>query len=720
MKPKINVFFLTLFISVLCISPNVFSSNDAQRLYSLIDYIGGDYQFAVNSGKIINEEEYNEMTEFSDSALTIFSRLNSDDSKLKLGLETLDSKIKNKAPVKEIQTLTGEIKNNLLSVFNIATNPLTEPSINSGSALFSKNCTTCHGEKGDGVGVLAANLEPRPTNFKDPDVSLTLSPLKVFNTLNFGIEGTSMPAFSTLSDKEKWDIAFYVLSIGFPDGISASTAKKNIPDGLSNYKVLSSITNQDIKDRLSIDDGPAFASIKQIRNSFSDEENSEDKYVGLTIAGINSALENYKNGDFKKAHDQSIEAYLEGYEQIEADLSIADNSLAVKIETDLAKYRSEIKNRAPVNQVEALNKTISNDLNKASAILSDQNSFNSAVLFTSSFSIIVREALEAILIIAAIIAFLINTGSTRAIRYIHFGWVSAIIAGLLTWYLARTVISISGASRELIEGFTSIIAAAVLFYVSYWLISKIEVEKWKEFIKTKVETALNKKSVIALVSVAFLAVYREAFETVLFYQALGYQAEGNISPIIWGLLAGAVFIAIVGFLIFKLAIRIPIKYFFSVTSLLLYILCFILIGKGVHELQGAGIVGTTFVNYIPRVDILGIYPTLETAVPQLVIVAAFIFASFWIANVSREKERKEIAVNVSRISHELKTMYDSFDHIKGHILEWRRCEEIDLEAEELDRQIHDVIDHVNQLQNKLGDFYQNVSKPENTEPENLN
>ncbi|MGI9534801.1 MAG: cytochrome c/FTR1 family iron permease, partial [Thermodesulfobacteriota bacterium] len=601
-----------------------------------------------------------------------------------------------------------------------ATNPLTEPGLNNGSALFSKNCTTCHGEKGDGVGVLSANLEPRPTNFKDRDVSLTLSPLKVFNTLNFGIEGTSMPAFTSLNDKEKWDVAFYVLSIGFPDDISGITANEDIPDDLSDYKVLSSITNKDIKDRLNINDNSAYASIKQIRNSFSNEEDSEDKYIGLTIAGINSALEFYKKGDNKKAHDKSIEAYLDGYEQIEADLSIADNSLAIKIEGDLAKYRSDIKNQAPVSQVEVLNKTISNDLMKASALLSDKNSFNSAFLFTSSFSIIVREALEAILIIAAIIAFLINTGSTRAIRYIHFGWVSAIIAGFLTWYLARTVISISGASRELIEGITSILAAAVLFYVSYWLISKIEVEKWKEFIKTKVEMALNKKSVIALVSVAFLAVYREAFETVLFYQALGYQADGNVSPIIWGLLAGTVFIAIVGFLIFKLAIRIPIKYFFSATSLLLYILCFILIGKGIHELQGAGIIGTTFLNYVPRIDILGIYPTLETLVPQSVILAAFIFASFWIANVSREKERKEIAVNVSGISNELKSMYDSFDHIKGHILEWRRCEEIDLEAEELDRQIHDVIDHVNQLQNKLGDFYQNVSKPEDTEPENLN
>lgn len=122
----------------------------------------------------------------------------------------------------------------------------------------------------------------------------------------------------------------------------------------------------------------------------------------------------------------------------------------------------------------------------------------------------------------------------------------------------------------------------------------------------------------------------------------------------------------------------------------------------------------TFINYIPRIDIIGVYPTLETLIPQSVIAAAFIFASFWIAGVSRDKERKEIAVNVSHISEELKTMYESFDHIKGHILEWRKCEEIDLEAEELDHRIHEVINHVDQLQNKLGDFYQDVARPVRT------
>ncbi len=718
MKQKTVFLSLIFILPIIFISSNAFGSNDPQRLFSLIDYIGGDYQFAVSKGRIINDNEYTEMLDFSESAVAISSTLEITSDDLIRKITRLSNKINARASVQEVKDITNEIKKDLISGFNITRNPSSMPSLSNGSVLFARHCTACHGERGNGRGILAENLIPEPTNFQSLDVSLTLSPLKVYNTLNFGIKDTAMPAFVTLTDKEKWDVAFYVLSAGFPDHILNDTTKVRVPEELSDYKALSSLTNQQISERLNLnrDDNSSYASIMAIRNSDPDNDpnnsNDKNKYIEFAIAELRSALKHYKNNEHEKALDSSIDAYLNGYELVEADIFLADGLLASKIEQNMARFRSEVKKGAPADEVERLTSDISKDLNKASDLLYDKNTFNSAVLFTSSFSIILREGLEAILIIAAIIAFLVNTGSRRVIRYIHVGWVSAIVAGLITWYVARTIISISGLNRELIEGITSLIAAAVLFYVSYWLISKIEVEKWKEFIKTKIETALNKKSIMALVTVSFFAVYREAFETVLFYQALGYQAENNISPVIWGFVAGVAVTGILGFLIFKLAISIPIRYFFSATSLLLYFLCFILVGKGIYELQSAGMIGTTIVDYVPRIDILGIYPTLETLIPQSIIVVAFIFASFWIANVSGEKERKEIAMNVSRISEELKTMYDSFDHIKGHILEWKKCEDIDLEAEELDHQIHDVIDHVDQLQNKLGDFYQNVSSPQ--------
>ena len=117
---------------------------------------------------------------------------------------------------------------------------------------------------------------------------------------------------------------------------------------------------------------------------------------------------------------------------------------------------------------------------------------------------------------------------------------------------------------------------------------------------------------------------------------------------------------------------------------------------------------------MPQADALGIYPTLETALPQGILLLAFFFAFIWIGYVNRERDKKEIAVSLSRIAEDMKSMHTAFDHIKGHIIEWKRCEGIDIEARDLDYQIQDVISHVDELENKLGDFYDIVSK--NKEP----
>lgn len=720
---KLVAFYLTIFFAFTSLS---YPSTDAHRLLSLIDYIGGDYKNAVNKGEIINHEEFEEMVEFSEEALKLYNNLKTDHpDNILIGenLLKLKEKIQLKESISNIDQISKDLKKEVITFYEIKPYPSQKPDLTNGKTLFTSNCSTCHGTVGKGDGVLAPNLVPAPTNFTTKEVLLSLSPFKVFNTTSFGIEGTAMPPFSIFSDEEQWDVAFYVLSLGFPDDSNTSgpNNKPKIPDSLKDYKKLATLSNQEILDQLNSENEQKYSSLKFIRTNLVEKQLHEESPIEITLGGINSALELYKKGEFKGAFNKSLDAYLNGFEQIEADLFVKDRNFTTDIENKLSLFRAGIQSQSATSDLEKLSKDITKDLNKASLILADKNSFDSAVLFTNSFSIIVREALEAILIIAAIIAFLSNTGAGRTIKYIHFGWVSAIFAGLVTWFLAKTVISISAARREVIEGVTSLAAAAVLFYVSYWLISKIEVEKWKEYIKSKVENAINKKSVIALVAVAFLAVYREAFETVLFYQALLYQAESTTSPVVWGLLAGIVFITLIAFVIFKLAVRIPLKYFFSITSLFLYFLCFILVGKGIHEFQEAGIIETTFINNVPTIDTLGIYPSLETLIPQTVIFSAFIFAILWIGYISKEKERerKEIAVTVSQIAEEMATMHDSFDHIKGHILEWKRCEDIDLEAEDLDKQIHDVIDHVNQLQTKLGDFFQAVSQPSAT-PKNLN
>jgi high-affinity iron transporter len=188
------------------------------------------------------------------------------------------------------------------------------------------------------------------------------------------------------------------------------------------------------------------------------------------------------------------------------------------------------------------------------------------------------------------------------------------------------------ATREVIEGVTLLIAVAVLFSVSYWLISRVEAAKWQQFIREKVNTALERGGGRALAFVAFLAVYREGAETALFYQALFNEGTRVLLPLTLGFLVGAAVLAIVFTLFYRFGVRIPLRSLFSVTSVLLYYMAFVFMGKGIRELQEGNVVSITIIPGAPHVDLLGLYPTVETLLAQLVLLVLFVFAlikTFW-------------------------------------------------------------------------------------------
>ena len=700
----------------------MYASEDAKRILSLVDYIGGDYQNAVSKGKIINSAEYEEMLEFSSQVKELFGKLEAlggDKAEIGPELSELSSLIEEKAPVSGVEAISSSIKEKIITSYGIVPHPEKSPSFSSGQELYMVNCSQCHGVSGAADGQLSYGFNPKPADFTDPEFTDGLSPFKVYNTTSFGIEGTAMPSFPRLTSDEKWDVSFYVLSLGVKGSeTEGGNLAADIPEDLTDYKTLATLTNSDIKERVA---GHTFSKdellgvLSLIRGGGPDSGGPGNESIVLTSSMLNESVELYSDGNSDEAYTKALDAYLMGFEKIEPALFVKDRVLTTTLESKFADLRSALKSGASISEVEAINAELQAGLIQASGELQERKQVSSMISFVNSFAIIVREGLEAILIIAAIIAFLGATGAGRSIKYIHYGWIAAIIAGLLTWLLARTVINISGAQREIIEGVTALTAAAVLFYVSYWLITKIEVQKWKSYIKGKVESAVSKKSVVALAGVSFFAVYREAFETVLFYQALWYQSENTQSAVIWGFIVGLGVLVALYFIVFKLALTIPIKYFFSVTSLFLYFLAFILLGKGIRELQEAGVVGITPVDFLPTIDVLGIYPTLETALPQGVLILAGVFAYVWIGYISREREKKEIAMSLARIADDMKSMYAAFDHIKGHIIEWKRCEDIDIEARDLDNQIHEVISHVDELEDKLGDFYDIVSK--NKEPD---
>jgi high-affinity iron transporter len=234
----------------------------------------------------------------------------------------------------------------------------------------------------------------------------------------------------------------------------------------------------------------------------------------------------------------------------------------------------------------------------------------------------VREGFEAILIVGAIIAYLIKSGNKKRVRPVYWGSVIALgVSVIMAWILARITSVAGGQNQEIIEGATMLLAVVVLFYVSNWMVSKAEAEAWSGYIESKVQSSITKGSVFSLAFAAFLAVFREGAETILFYQALLAGTETYISMIWLGLGVGLVILVVVYILIRVLSIRLPLKPFFLGTSVLLFVMSITFVGNGVKELQEGNVIPVTPVPGVASVDILGIYPTRETLIPQIALLA---------------------------------------------------------------------------------------------------
>jgi high-affinity iron transporter len=207
-----------------------------------------------------------------------------------------------------------------------------------------------------------------------------------------------------------------------------------------------------------------------------------------------------------------------------------------------------------------------------------------------------------------------------------------LVASGVTAVVLRTVLLAIPASQDIIEGLTMLVAVGVLFSVSYWLISRVEAAKWQQFIREKVNNALNHGGGRALAFVAFLAVYREGAETALFYQALFNEGSHVVLPITLGIIAGFAALAVIFTLFYRFGVRIPLRPFFSVTSVLLYYMAFVFMGTGVRELQEGNAVPITLIRGFPTVEAIGLYPTWETVGAQMLLLVLFVFAvakTFW-------------------------------------------------------------------------------------------
>ncbi|MDR0652703.1 MAG: FTR1 family iron permease [Synergistaceae bacterium] len=359
---------------------------------------------------------------------------------------------------------------------------------------------------------------------------------------------------------------------------------------------------------------------------------------------LDKADDAYRAGDANAGKNFVNDAYFGFYEKegVErAVLSYVSGKRASTVEYQFSAVKRLMTEGASVSEVreslQLLKKMLREDANQL-----DGKEESAAGVFIASLLIILREGFEAILVIAAIAAYLIRSGNGASNRVVYGSAVGALIASALAAVALQYIFKMSGtANQEIIEGAAMLLAVVVLFFVSNWMVSKAESEAWKHYIEGKVQTAIETGSQFALGAAAFLAVFREGAETILFYQALFAETETYKNMAWAGFAVGCVALVFIFLAVQYGSLVIPIKPFFMGTSILMYIMSIAFAGGGVKELQEADVISVTPVNFVQSVDILGIYPTLETLLPQIVLLVIAIASIFYY----RAKGRKARSVS---------------------------------------------------------------------------
>jgi high-affinity iron transporter len=340
--------------------------------------------------------------------------------------------------------------------------------------------------------------------------------------------------------------------------------------------------------------------------------------IRTILEELDAARDAYGDGRAEEAKTRVESVYLERVEPLEARLPART---VHRIESLIhLQIRPALARGAPASEVQRSFAMLDAELISADAQLAGGSAWFGVV---NSFAIIVREGLEAVLLIGAILAYLSATGAGAVHRRRVFAGVAlGVVASFATWAVARTLIPVSGASRELIEGVTALVAVAVLLYVSNWLFQKTYIHDWKQYLREHVGRAVTTGSALAMAGLAFAAVYREGFETVLFYQALLFDAGPG--AVLVGFIPGMLLILVVGVLIVRLGVRLPLRSVFGVTNAILVYLAFVFLGKGLYNLQEAGIFAPTPVRWLPDSEALrqiaGLYPVAQTLLAQAALV----------------------------------------------------------------------------------------------------
>ena len=564
---------------------------EPEQLVYLLQYLGTDYGVAVEAGRVISEVEYQEMLDFSQVVVDEYESQAAVPEILP-DLKRLRLMIQGKAEREQVQELVRDLIPRLSKQFSVISYPTVPPSISRGGELFARDCAKCHGVNGDGNGPSAPEMDPQPTSFRDERMN-RLPPYQVFNAVTFGVQGTEMAShLESLSDRERWDIAFFVMTMrnDFDPSSPPQSLNLSLRD-LSSYSAEELIT---LLEKQGLD-----VHLKEVDFYRSNLPGASlPEFLELARSKLEQSLQAYRKGNLAQALKLTLSAYLMGVEPVELALIQRDNALKLRLESQFSVYRGAIRRGGPPEVVGEAHRSLLRLAKQAQKALLQQPQTAWGFTLVQSLAIILREGIEAALLLGLMLTYVAATGHRWLRKYLVVGAAAGVLLGMLTWWATEVLLGISRLQQEVLEGFTSLLAAAVLFSVSFWMIQSVDVRHWKEYMRRKTEQAMSKGSGLILASAAFLAVYREAVETVLFYQALWASHGSPHTAILLGFAAGSVLLVALVVLMFKFGLRIPIKQFFITSGVCLGILATVFAGYGVRELQMVGWIKETHLYWM--------------------------------------------------------------------------------------------------------------------------
>ena len=675
MKAVSKALLCGLFGAIISI-PATAQERPAKRVADIVGVALAEYEKGVDStGRLVLQLEFEEAVAFLATARENAGRLSGTGAdSARLALDSLAAGVNRRVPPRSLDRWRDML---LASLGADAALDLPTKAVDLalGERLYAQHCASCHGPRGMGDGPAGKGMEPPPPALGSAEVMADVPPALMYRIVSVGIAGTPMGGWSeVLSADERWSIVSYLNGLRAPHAGGMAVGEgvwlqrcaschgvggaSNGPMSVSLSKLpreLSSFAWQadrsDVQIASAIRGGIAGTAMPAARDlapgeidglvawvrtlSLGDAPGARvtgrtdpDSTIRVVMRTLQSAIASARNGRQTEADDQSFDAYI-AFEPLETPARARSPGTVAAIERHFADFRGAISARdfrAAERSMNAIEQALPGVKDLAGP---PESGFGA---FLQSLLIILREGLEAILVIGAVVAFLIKTGHRERLKSIWIGVGLALGASAVTAVVMATVLRALPATREVIEGATMLVAVAVLFSVSYWLISKVEAAKWQKFIREKVDAALQHGGGRALALVAFLAVYREGAETALFYQALLNEGTNIILPIIGGIVVGGVILAVIFTLFWKYGIKIPLRPFFAVTSVLLYYMAFVFMGKGIRELQEGGVMSITVLPGWPHVDAMGIFPSVETLLAQLLLLVLFAFAllkTFW-------------------------------------------------------------------------------------------